>query len=260
MLGEFVLPNGGAVWTSTVVDGLAQVGIEERNARQALARLGDDGIVRAAREGRRARWHLTERGAEILAGGTRRIYGFGTRADDWDGSWVVVTCAIPETDRSKRVRLRTRLGFEGFGFLAPTIAVSPHLDSEAAAGRILAELGLADQATTFVAVSGSMTPDERIVAEAWDLADLAEAYAEFVADFGSAGTERADPRLPEPEFGRIVLLVEAWRRFPSLDPELPSRLLPSDWPGVDARSVFDARRAAWSANAQRWFADAESSA
>ena len=137
MLGEFVLPNGGAVWTSTVVDGLAQVGIEERNARQALARLGDDGIVRAAREGRRARWHLTERGAEILAGGTRRIYGFGTRADDWDGSWVVVTCAIPETDRSKRVRLRTRLGFEGFGFLAPGGALT-HLAGKVELAQFLA--------------------------------------------------------------------------------------------------------------------------
>ena len=50
MLGELVLPHGGEVWTSTVVSGLGLLGVEERNARQAIARLADQGTL--ARRGR----------------------------------------------------------------------------------------------------------------------------------------------------------------------------------------------------------------
>ena len=37
-------PSGGEVWTQTLIIGLAAMGIEERNARQALSRLTDQGL------------------------------------------------------------------------------------------------------------------------------------------------------------------------------------------------------------------------
>src|SRR5256885_834244 len=40
VLGEFVLPHGAPAWTSSLVDVLAMFGVEEKSARQALARLG----------------------------------------------------------------------------------------------------------------------------------------------------------------------------------------------------------------------------
>ena len=36
MLGELVLPGGGAAWTGTMVDGLGHLGFSERNARHRL--------------------------------------------------------------------------------------------------------------------------------------------------------------------------------------------------------------------------------
>jgi phenylacetic acid degradation operon negative regulatory protein len=33
-------------------------------------------------------------------------------------------------------------------------------------------------------------------------------------------------------------VMDAWRRFPSLDPDLPLSLLPRRWPRRDARAVF----------------------
>ena len=84
-LGEFVLPHHGSVWTSTAVRSLALLGIEERNARQALARLAEEGVIRSEREGRRARWQLTDAGRALLTSGTERIYGFGAGDDAWDG-------------------------------------------------------------------------------------------------------------------------------------------------------------------------------
>ncbi len=253
LLGEFVR-EPGAVWTSTVIDGLALVGITERNARQALARLGDQGLVEAEKHGRKARWHLTDRGRRVLDSGAQRIYSFGTSAHDWDGDWLVVICSIPESQRATRHQFRTQLTFEGFGFLTPTIAVSPHRDREPAANRILASLGLDGTAVTLVAETGTLTSDEAILRTAWDLASLADQYREFVgefdADLGSAGAGA---------FGALVAMVDSWRRFPFLDPELPSSLLPTDWIGLEAQRLFDRRRSAWRAPAVEWFEASEQS-
>ena len=39
VLGEFVLPTGGAAWTRTLLHALDPLGVREKAARQALARL-----------------------------------------------------------------------------------------------------------------------------------------------------------------------------------------------------------------------------
>ena len=40
-------------------------------------------------------------------------------------------------------------------------------------------------------------------------------------------------------------MVQAWRRFPFLDPDLPSELLDHDWPGPRAAAMFHGRHARW---------------
>ncbi len=59
-------------------------------------------------------------------------------------------------------------------------------------------------------------------------------------------------------FGAVVELVHDWRRFPFIDPELPTELLPDRWAGATAASTFHERHAAWSPAAQRWFDEIES--
>lgn len=247
VLGEFARERG-SVWTATVIDALATVGITERNARQALARLGDQGLVEAEKHGRRARWHLTDRGRRVLDDGAERIYSFGPSADDWDGSWLVVICSIPESQRSARHQFRTRLTFEGFGFLTPTIAISPHAGREPAADQILASLGLDGTAVTLVSRTGTLTSDESMLRSAWDLEALAQQYRAFVDDF-----DREVGGPPAEVFGAVVSMVDAWRRFPFLDPELPSTLLPEGWIGERALEVFRDRRRRWRGPAVEWF-------
>jgi phenylacetic acid degradation operon negative regulatory protein len=256
MLGEFVYPTGGSVWTSTIVAGLDAAGITERNARQAVARLGEQGIVRSERHGRRTRWHLTEPGTELLAGGTERIYSLGRRAGDWDGNWLLVICAIPETQRAVRHRFRTQLAFEGFGFLSPTIAVSPHTEREAAATALISELGLDEIAMSFVSTTAAMTTDADVLTGAWDLDGLERSYAGFLDEFDH------DPGHHEPArtFGDMLHLVDAWRRFPFADPELPLELMPESWIGTRAHEAFDRRRSAQRPTAMAWFADVEAAA
>lgn len=254
MLGEFVLPHGGATWTSTVVRALGALAIGERNARQAVARLADQGVVRSEREGRKARWHLTDHGRHLLTAGTERIYGFGLGDDAWDGRWLVVLCSVPEDQRTKRHQLRTQLGFVGFGFLGPGVALSPHLDREGAANEVLRDLDLLPGAVVFRAESGTLVAPDDLLGRAWDLDALAADYGAFIA-----GVEDRTPTTDEGRFAALVDLVHAWRRFPFVDPEIPRRLLPAPWPGLRARALFDARHRAWAPGANAWYEAVERS-
>lgn len=253
MLGEYVLPHGGAVWTSTVVSALATLGVTERNARQALARLRGQGIVESERHGRNVRWLLTDHAMRLLTTGAERIYGFGTRGESWDGHWLVVICSIPETQRQKRHRLRTRLTFEGFGFVAPSVAVCPHRDRAEAANEILRSLDLDGEAVTLDARTGPLTPDLRLVQSAWQLDALGHRYEGFIE-----AVDRVDPRTPTDAFRSMILMVDAWRHFPFGDPDLPTHLLPPGWPGQRAQALFESRHQQWGQDATAWYLAAES--
>lgn len=248
VLGEFVLPHHGSVWTSTVVQSLSVLGVEERNARQALARLADHGIVRSRKEGRRARWQLTDHGRELLTTGAERIYGFATTDGAWDGQWLVVLCSVPEEQRAKRHQLRSQLGFAGFGFLGPGVALSPHTDREAMANAVLKELGLLPGAVVFRAEAGKLTSTEELLERAWDLGGLATRYERFIRSFA-----RRSLRSDKGQFKGLTELVHAWRHFPFIDPEIPPGLLPRRWPGHRAKALFDDRHAAWAPGANRWY-------
>ena len=248
ILGELVLPHGGALWTSTVVGALATLDVDERNARQAVARLAERGTVRSEKHGRKAQWHLTDSGCRLLTTGTQRIYEFGAGEDTWDGRWLVVLCSVPEEQRAKRHQLRSQLGFAGFGFLGAGVAISPHLDREAAATTVLRDLGLLPGAIVFRAETGDLVDGDDLLRRAWDLDALAADYGAFVADV----TTRA-PATDEARFASLVELVHAWRRFPFVDPEIPARLLPRPWPGHRAKELFDECHAAWSPGANAWY-------
>ena len=74
VLGEYVLPRDHPVWTWVLVDTLAGFGVEEKSARQALARAAAEGWLVSERVGRRARWGLTPPGRRLLTEGAQRIY------------------------------------------------------------------------------------------------------------------------------------------------------------------------------------------
>lgn len=252
VLGELVLPDGGAVWTQTIVRVLELLGVAERNARQATARLADQGILTNERRGRSTLWRLTPEGTELLVTGTERVYSFGASTDDWDEHWLVVLCSVPKDQRAKRHQLRTRLSFEGFGFLAPGVAITPHLEREDAANTILKDLDLVPAAVVLRSEAGSLVSGSEMLHRAWDLDELGDRYRAFTDTF-----RRRTPHSDEAQLVALVELVHAWRRFPFADPELPARLLPSSWPGWRAKSMFDERRAAWSPDAHRFYEQIE---
>jgi phenylacetic acid degradation operon negative regulatory protein len=245
VLGEFTLPSGGATWTSTLIDVLGRLGVEEKATRQALMRTAADGWLRSDRVGRRTRWELTDAARTMLTEGTERIFGFPGPAAEWDGRWLLVLARVPESERAARHRLRTRMGWAGLGSPAPGVWVTPHSDRAAQVRAVLADAGVTD-AHLFVAASvdGGADPAE-LARQAWDLTGVEAGYEQFLAEFGSA--EGADP-LPA-----VVELVHAWRRFPWTDPALPAQLLPAPWRGAEAAELFARRHQEWAGTArEQW--------
>lgn len=248
LLGEYVLPRGRPVWTSVLVEALAMAGVEEKSARQSLARTAAEGWLTSERAGRRVRWSLTEPGRKLLTEGAQRIYQFGRDQPPWDGRWLVLLVSVPEVRRDLRHRLRTRLSWAGFGSPEAGVWISPHTSHESEALSVLADLGLAGGAMSFTACYGAVGSQDAMVARAWDLTVLARRYQEFAGEF--AGLE---PRPGDAVLHAQTMLVHGWRRFPFLDPQLPAELLPPDWSGARAAELFHRQHAQWRPGAQqRW--------
>lgn len=248
VLGEFVLPAGEPVWTSTLVDVLALFDVEEKAARQALARTAAEGWLASDRFGRRVRWRLSAPGRRLLAEGADRIYGFGSGDRAWDGRWLVLLVSVPEAMRDLRHKLRTRLSWAGFGSPTTGVWITPHPDAEADAKLILDELDLSSQAMSFLANYGALGQERDMVASAWNLTEVAARYEAFIRDFTAL-----DPTSPDAILRAQTLLVHEWRRFPFLDPQLPSELLPSKWSGTTATSLFNTKHHHWRTPArERW--------
>jgi phenylacetic acid degradation operon negative regulatory protein len=245
VLGEFVHPRHSSVWTATLLDALGAVGVEEKSARQALARAAGEELLTSSRHGRRVLWELTPDGATLLEEGTRRIYGFMRERHPWDGRWLVLSVPIPETQRQLRHRLRTRLTWLGLGSPTSGLWVTPDDTKAAAVHAVVRDLGLEAQAFAWVGPASGIGDESRLLADAWDLADVEDRYLEFLETF-----ELRAPGSPEDSFVAQVEMVQQWRRFPFLDPDLPAELLDHDWPGPRAAAAFHDRHAHWHAAAQ----------
>lgn len=246
VLGEFVLPRREPVWTGALVAALAEVGVEEKAARQALARTAAEDLLSAERSGRRARWALTTPGSRLLEQGSARIYGFGRTPRAWDGRWLVLSVSVPESQRRLRHRLRTRLTWAGLGSPTPGIWLTPDPAKEAEVAAVVRDLDV--EAFSFVGSFGAVGEVGAVVEQAWALDDVERRYRDFLADVAAqSGGSDAEA------FRAQVLLVQQWRRFPFLDPGLPAALLPGTWPGAAAAQLFHDRHAQWHDGAQRWW-------
>ncbi|MEV4174720.1 PaaX family transcriptional regulator C-terminal domain-containing protein [Nonomuraea sp. NPDC049709] len=245
ILGEFVMPRRGEMWTGSLIEALASLGVEEKSARQALSRTAAEGLLQSERHGRKVRWILSEAGDRLLREGAERIYGFMRRPHTWDGRWLVLTAGVPETQRQLRHRLRTKLTWLGLGSPAPGLWVVPDASKEAEVREVVRELDLADRAYAWTGPSAGIGDTTKIITAAWDLDDVEKRYLSFIERF-----ERRTVSSDREAFVNQVLLIQEWRRFPFLDPDLPAELLDHAWPGTRAAAVFHDLHNRWHRRAQ----------
>jgi phenylacetic acid degradation operon negative regulatory protein len=111
-------------------------------------------------------------------------------------------------------------------------------DRSAAASDVITAMGLA--AATIItgpAVMGAAGNPAR----AWDLGVLRAQYETFISQFSQAQPKTQSHPPDCAEALRIrTLIIDTWRTFPALDPELPAELRPADWPQPIAAALFRA--------------------
>ncbi|MFI6094757.1 PaaX family transcriptional regulator C-terminal domain-containing protein [Lentzea sp. NPDC051213] len=226
-------------WLSvaSVVQLMAELGVEGQAVRSSISRLKRRGVVRSDRRDGAAGYALSEPTLETLAEGDARI--FERRRATVEDGWLVVVFSVPESEREKRHALRTSLTQLGFGTTAPGVWVAPgNLATETR--RTLERRGLSEYVDIFTGQHFAFGDLRSKVRAWWDLDELADLYADFVRRHRSVlDTVPAGLTTPEQAFQTYVPMLTQWRRLPYSDPGLPLSLLPPGWNGVTAETLFE---------------------
>lgn len=216
LYGDAVVPRGGAVWMSTIIELCALVGISETLARTAVSRLVAAGQLVGVRRGRRSYYQLTDAAQAEFSEAARVIFGPQETV-----GWRFIF--VPEGSADTRM---AQLERQGFARLRPHLAVGPARG--AVPDGVLAIEG---------AASGDLALLPEFASVTWDLAPHAQAYADLIALF-SPYLVHAEALAPSDALAIRLLLVHAWRAALQRDPRLPADALPADWPGHRARQMF----------------------
>lgn len=231
LLGDSIAPRSGGLWLGELIQLLQPFHMNERLVRTSSFRLTEEGWLEPLRQGRRSRYSLTASGVQRIENAHRRIYD--PPPQQWDGLWTVVALSKSENDVSHRAELRRQLGWEGFGALAPGIAVHPCAD-RAALLAVLNRLGLQERAMVLEArdlKDLAALPANRLIAECWDLQELSALYRGFLERFEPVASLLEEASEPQTAFVVQTMLIHAFRRVVLHDPRLPAELLPAQWPG-----------------------------
>lgn len=237
LLGDYWYERAEHLPSAALVALLAEFDISPVAARAALSRLARRGLLESSKAGRRTYYGLTRRAGEVLRDGVQRIMSFGANTATWDQAWRVAVFSVPEEQRDVRHAVRTQLRWLGFAPLYDGVWVSPR-DAADAASEQLTKLGV----TNFTVLTGQFVaegPGGKGPLAAWDLEELRQRYGEFIATHEPLLHRTRDGSVGAAEalFARTELM-DTWRHFPNLDPELPSELLPPDWPRQRAHALF----------------------
>ncbi|MGC4815272.1 PaaX family transcriptional regulator C-terminal domain-containing protein [Micromonospora sp. DT228] len=238
LIADYTLRTRAWMPTTAVVALLNDFGVTTGAARTVISRLARRGVLDGRRRGRHSSYRLSRPAAVDLAIGGISIAMFAADPHAWDGSWTLVVFTMPKEERSQRSALRAHLRWHGYAPLYDGVWVSPN------------PLTTKAQAELAAVTPGSMTAFRaqhleleakaiRNPIEAWDVGAIADQYESFI--------RRWAEMLPRIRAGQVAGAVavrartevmDTYRRFPALDPQLPTTLMPPDWPRARARELF----------------------
>ena len=237
LLGDYWWRRTEPLPSAALVALLAEFGVSDSAARAALSRLTRNQLLVTSKSGRRTVVRLSDRAARILDDGGSQIFSFGRTSRPWDGLWSLVAFSIPEQNRAARDSLRKQLRWLGFAPLYDGLWVSPR-DHAVEVITLLAQLGITT-ATAFRAGTVPGVSPDGMPQCAWDLDNLQARYMAFIANAGHLREHTLAGRVsPVAALVARTRVMDEWRGFPELDPDLPDELLPEAWPRATARELF----------------------
>lgn len=236
LLGDYWSGRPEHLPSAALVELLAEFGISEASARAALTRLTRRELLLSSKRGRNTYYGLHPRALALLQDTAKRIVAFGTeQARPWDGAWTIVAFSVPETQRQLRRTIRTRLRWLGFAALYDGLWCCPWNEQDTALA-ILAELGVGSATVMRAAIDTRSTIQPT---EAWDMDALSGRYLEFEETFSPVLDDVRQGTLTTSQaLVHRTVVMDSWRSFISVEPDLPAELHPEDWPRSRARTLF----------------------
>lgn len=210
--GDVVVPRGGVLWTGTLIEICAAVGISETLVRTAISRLLAARRLRGERVGRRSYYHLDASAHQEFAQAAVLLFGPEVETRGWQ----ILHAPNLNEDEARLQRM---------GHLGGQVYIRPDRGQPPPKGALAFH-------------AGDPAGIERI-AQFWDLSALQERYADMIARFAPLDTALKDGVLSdEAALVARLLLVHVYRNVTLRDPRLPQNALPPDWKGQEARALF----------------------
>jgi len=229
-LGEYLLGRSLCVYSRSIIDVLARVGVSEQATRSTLTRMVNADLLRRQRRGQRMYFGLTERSTQVLEDGQRRLRDTGPVNHTWDGFWTLLGFSLPGSWQRERHDLRSQLTWAGFGPLQGGLWIAA---SARNVDQIVASLGPQAHVRVFHARTSHLTDVNDMIRDTYDLDGLAARYQEFRERWEpAASTPATDPLAAK------LRLVTDWLQLIRRDPRLPVQHLPAWWPAITAQDLF----------------------
>ncbi|MCH7854082.1 MAG: phenylacetic acid degradation operon negative regulatory protein PaaX [Proteobacteria bacterium] len=237
VFGDAIAPRGGNVWVGSLINVMADFGINERLVRTSVFRLSKDGLLDVRQVGRRSFYGLTAQGARMFERATQRIYGEPRR--DWSGNWCIILLAALSTEAREIVRKELR--WLGFGAIGGSVLAHPSPDV-VSLKEVCKRLQVADDIVVLQSACEDDAQDQALrslAQKSWNLDDIDQRYAGFVQRFRPvyAAVRKARTLESRLAFQIRTLLIQEYRKILLRDPLLPAGLLPSAWHGNAAYAL-----------------------
>jgi len=256
--GDYVRTRGEEIWVGSIIELLGCFGLSEQAIRSALSRMCRTGWLKVRKVGNRSFYSLTNKSKKMFAEGGRRIYE--SREAKWEGKWYLLTYFIPEQKRHLRDRLRKELTWLGFGLLSNATWISCY-DLRSEVSDLVDSLQIMDRVQLFEARYTGFADGRALVAHCWDLDGINKKYSAFMSKCRPAyenlrrRLELGEPVEARECFVQRVMVINEYRKFPYIDPQLPRELLADNWLGHDAAALFREYHNLLSANAEAYFSE-----
>lgn len=210
--GDIVVPRGGVLWTGTLIELCARVGINESLVRTAVSRLVAAHQLQGERVGRRSYYRLDASARAVFDQAAGLLYG----PDMPVRGWQVLHVPGLTPDEGRRLRM---------GHMGGSVFLRPDRGQPPPPGAILLHAAAPD--------------DPAPLAQFWDLSSLQQGYEAMLSRF--LPLDAALPARPLADADALaarLLLVHAYRHVLLRDPRLPPPALPVGWKGQEARALF----------------------
>jgi phenylacetic acid degradation operon negative regulatory protein len=238
---DYIEHFGGSIRIGSLIRLTSALGLTDNAARAAMCRLAKQGWLKRTTYTKHSFYALTPVAQERIKEALPRV--FAPRNGHWDGQWTILTYSVPEKLRHYRSRLRRELTWLGYGQLTPATWINPHPVTDVTL-RHLSIRKLDGYVHLFRARQVSGKPHSVLIESCFNLKAIEKNYRSFIETWSPFWDEQrarsaAGDSLPNSScFALQRHLLYEYGNFLYMDPFLPNELLPVNWPGQEAWSLF----------------------